>query len=543
MVVNRKGLLAGLLLGAGAAGAGAAGVGLTLPQAQARAAQAPATQAMPSGPVAPLGAPSSFADIFQRVSPAVVSIVVTTKLSPSEASELSGVPYPFNQLPQFQNPGPRRGAPATPRGRAAPNGGGDDDSGSGEADGPEAQAAGSGFFISADGLIVTNNHVVENSTKITVTLTDGRELDGKVVGRDEGSDLAVVKVQGSGFPFVSFETQAKPRVGDWVLAVGNPLQLGGTATAGIVSYVGRDLPQESSSALPGEYLQIDAPINRGNSGGPTFDVYGRVIGVNTAIYSQTGGSIGIGFAVPADTADTIVRQLAQGKTIQRGYLGATIQDLNTESGQALGLAVKQGASIADLVPDGPGARAGLQAGDVVLTFNGTSVKSSSALTRAVAQTHAGDEFRLGVLRGGRQLTLTVRAGVRPSQTQLNATLNGQSGSDDGSTGPGAGAPTSRPTVLGLSVGLLTPTIRQAAGIPAGVNGVVIESVRAGSDAQHKGLAKGDVIVQANQQPVRTPADLVAALAAARREGRPAVFLLVNHQGRNAGVAIKFDDRQ
>lgn len=540
MVVNRKGLLAGLLLGAGAAGAGAAGVGLTLPQAQARAAQAPA--GMSAGPVAPLGAPSSFADIFQRVSPAVVSIVVTTKLSPSEASELSGVPYPFNQLPQFQNrPGARRGAPATPRGRAAPGDG--EDGGSGDADGPEAQAAGSGFFISADGLLVTNNHVVENSTKITVTLTDGRELDAKVVGRDEGSDLAVLKVAGSGFPFVAFELQAKPRVGDWVLAVGNPLQLGGTATAGIVSYVGRDLPIESQGALPGEYLQIDAPINRGNSGGPTFDVYGRVIGVNTAIYSQTGGSIGIGFAVPSETADAIVRDLAQGKTIQRGYLGASIQDLSTEGGQALGLSIKQGASIAEVVPDGPGAKGGLQPGDVVLTFNGAKVVSSSALTRAVAHTHAGDEFRLGVLRGGRQLSLTVRSGVRPSQTQLNAALNGKPGGGDETPTPGAGPSTSRSTTLGIGVGLITPAIRQAAGIPASVQGVVIESVRAGSDAARKQLTKGDVIVQANQQPVRTPADLVAALAAARKEGRPAVFLLVNHQGRNAGLAVKFDDRQ
>ena len=535
MVVKRNGLIAGLVLGAGAAGVAAAGVGMTLPQAQA---QAPA-RLFPAAQVAPMGAPSSFADIFQRVSPAVVSIVVTTHLSRAEASEMEGVPFPFNQLPQFQTrPNTRRGAPVNPNDGDG-DGGGD---GAGASDGPEAQAAGSGFFISADGYIVTNNHVVENSTKITVTLTDGRELDGKVVGRDEASDLAVVKVTGSDFPFVAFETQAKPRVGDWVLAVGNPLQLGGTATAGIVSYVGRDLPQESSGALPGQYLQIDAPINRGNSGGPTFDVYGRVIGVNTAIYSQTGGSIGIGFAVPADTADTIVRQLMQGKTIQRGYLGATIQDLSSEGGEALGLKVKEGASIADLVPGGPGARAGLQPGDIVLSFNGTQVKSSSALTRAVAQTHVGDQFRLGVLRGGRQLTLTVTAGVRPSVSQLNRTLNGQPGGDD-SAGEGAGGPsTSRSTTLGVGVGLLTPAVRQAAGIPATVQGVVIESVRAGSDAQHKGVAKGDVIVQANQQVVRTPADLVAALAAVRRDGRLAVLLLINHQGRNAAVAVKFDDR-
>ena len=541
--VKNKGWVAGLALGVGAATAAAAGVGMTLPQVQAQAtpgAEAPA-RFMHASQVAPMGAPSSFADIFQRVSPAVVSIVVTTRVPPSEMSQMEGLPFPFNQLPQFQGRG-GRGGPVTPRGRS---GGGDNDSSGNDNDndGPEAMAAGSGFFITGDGYIVTNNHVIENATKITVTLTDGRELEAKLIGRDEASDLAVIKVQGSNFAFVTFETQAKPRVGDWVLAVGNPLQLGGTATAGIVSYVGRDLPQsQTPGAYPSEYLQIDAPINRGNSGGPTFDTYGRVIGVNSAIYSQTGGSIGIGFAVPSDVADPIVRQLMQGKTIQRGYLGATIQSLTSEGAQALGLQAGEGASIADLVPGGPGDKAGLQAGDVILTFNGERVKSSSALTRAVAQTHAGDSFRLGVLRGGRRLEVTVHAGTRPSESKLNATLNGQPGSED-DNGSGSSPSASRQTTIGVSVGVLTPAIRQAAGIPASVSGVVIENVRSGSDAARKGLAKGDVIVQANQQTVRTPAELVAALAQARKENRPAVFLLVNTKGRNIGLPIKFDDRQ
>ncbi|MBE7218131.1 MAG: trypsin-like peptidase domain-containing protein [Caulobacteraceae bacterium] len=532
MVAKNKGLIAGLALGVGAAGAAAAGIGLTLPQTQAYAQPVP----QQSGPtrVAPMGAPASFADIFQRVSPAVVSIVVTTKVKPSEMAQMEGIPFPFNQLPQFQNRRGGRGGQATPRGR---NGGSDNDDNNDDDDAPEAQAAGSGFFISADGYIVTNNHVVEDATKITVTLPDQREFDAKVVGRDEASDLAVIKVQGANFPFVTFETQAKPRVGDWVLAVGNPLQLGGTATAGIVSSIGRDLPQQGG--YPTGFLQIDAPINRGNSGGPTFDVYGRVIGVNSAIYSQTGGSIGIGFAVPADVADSITRQLMAGKTIQRGYLGATIQALDTERAQVLGLPLAQGAFIADVVPTGPGARAGLRPGDVVLTFNGEKVLNANALTRAVGQTHAGDTFHLGILREGRRMDIAVRSGVRPSETALNASLNGQG--DNDVTGSGAAPSTSRPTDLGVTVSVLTPAIRQAAGIGANVSGVVVESTRSGSDASRK-ITKGDVIVQANQQPVRTPAELIAVLAQAKKEGRPGVLLLINRRGTNAGVPVKFDDR-
>ncbi len=533
--MKKTGLVAGVVLGAGAMGAAAAGVGLTLPAAQAQAQPGSEPQLMRVSQVAPMGAPASFADIFQRVSPAVVSITVTTKVSPSDAAQMGGIPFPFNQLPQFQGRGGRSGRGAAPRTNpngAAPDSDNDDDA-------PEGQAAGSGFFISADGYIVTNNHVVKDSTKITVTLPDQRELDAKIVGRDEASDLAVIKVQGANFPFVSFETQAKPRVGDWVLAVGNPLQLGGTATAGIVSSIGRDIPQRGG--YPTGFLQIDAPITFGNSGGPTFDVYGRVIGVNTAIYSQNGGSVGIGFAVPADEADTIVRQLMQGKPIQRGYLGATIQGVTAEGASALGISPGQGASIAEVTPGGPGDKAGLQAGDVVLTFNGQKVASSNALTRAVASTHSGDTFRLGVLRGGRRIELPVKAGIRPSESQLNTVLGG--GSDDQNGGDGSGAATpGRSTTIGVTVETLTPAIRQAAGVPATVNGVIVDAVRSGSDAAKKGVSKGDVIVQANQQPVRSPADLVAALAAARKEGRPAVFLLINSKGRNIGLPVKFDDR-
>ncbi|MBV8681672.1 MAG: trypsin-like peptidase domain-containing protein, partial [Caulobacteraceae bacterium] len=257
------------------------------------------------------GAPMSFADIFEKVSPAVVSIRVTSKVDVSQMPGMRGFPaipgLPFNLVP--------------------PGGGGDDDE-----DGaptprrePKQMSSGSGFFISPDGFIVTNNHVVQNADDIKVILKDGRELKATLVGRDEGTDLAVIRVPGGNFPYVNFEDHARPRVGDWVLAVGNPYDLGGTATAGIVSAYNRDIGEKFV-----DYIQIDAPINRGNSGGPTFDTYGRVIGVNTAIFSPSGGSVGIGFDIPADVAENVTRELMNGHKIQRGYIGATIQDLSDE---------------------------------------------------------------------------------------------------------------------------------------------------------------------------------------------------------------------
>ena len=542
MALNR-GFLVGAVAGVGLAGVAAAGVGLTLPHADAQTGDLSRPPiGAPARFMAAPGAPQSFADIFERVAPAVVSIEVTARIPRSELGELQGLPFPFNQMPQFRQ-GPGGGGRSAPgqRGRRATPNGQDGDANGDDADLPEAQAAGSGFFISRDGYIVTNNHVVENATKITVTLTDKRELTARVVGRDEESDLAVLKVEGGDFPFVSFETQAKPRVGDWVLAVGNPLQLGGTATAGIVSAIGRDLPPDSASNLPAQYLQIDAPINRGNSGGPTFDVYGRVIGVNSAIYSSTGGSIGIGFAIPADVADSITKQLIAGKKITRGYLGAAITNIGTEQAESLGLPLNSGALIAEITPGGPGARAGLQVGDIVLSVNGQKISGSNELTRAVAATHAGDVMRLEVRRAGRVQTINVTSGVRPSIAALN---RGDATPGDDDTGPGSATRpgAGRQTVLGLAVEPLTETGRRANSLGSDVRGVLITDVAEGSDAAKKGLHAGMVVVQANERPVATPQDFAAAVADARKAGRPAVFLLVNiGQNRNAGIALKLDD--
>ena len=456
------------------------------------------------GAIAAPGAPASFADIVQRVAPAVVSIDIEGKAGPSPAAfagqapdggdgqdgqDDQGLPFDFRQLfPQ--------GAP------------------------PQAQpirASGSGFFISPDGYIVTNNHVVEGADSITVHTKDDRELKARLVGRDAATDVAVIKVEGGGFPYVSFEDRAHPRVGDWVVAVGNPFGLGGTATAGIVSALGRRNVSESSYV---DYMQIDAPINRGNSGGPTFDLYGRVVGVNTAIFSPSGGSVGIGFDIPADVVASVSRQLIAHGSVVRGYIGATVQDVTPDIADSLGLSGHKGALVADLTPGGPSDQAGLKQGDVVLKVDGHEVESSADLTRQVGLAHAGQTVRLEVVRDGRAREVDVRSGVRPTEAAL-----ARSGAQDGA--PDASADAAR--ILGMR---LEPNPR---------GGVTIDGVAGGSDAGQKGLSRGDVILQAGGRKTATPADVSAAVAQARHDGRKDVLLLVAHSGRNLFVPLDLGD--
>jgi serine protease Do len=521
MAVKKTGYVIGAIAGAGIAAAAFAGVnsGWT-PQAGGSAPQkSEATLIRAStAPIfaPPPGAPLSFADIFDRVSPAVVSIDVTSRV---DASRLRGIPglenFPFDIVPRGQQPNPRGGE------------------GQQQQQLPEAQSSGSGFFISSDGYIVTNNHVVENATEIRVTLKDERELKARVIGRDEATDLAVIKVEGRNFPYVNFDNSAKPRVGDWVITVGNPFGLGGTATAGIVSAYGRDIGEAFV-----DYIQIDAPINRGNSGGPTFDIYGRVIGVNTAIFSPSGGSVGIGFAIPSDVADTITKQLISGGKVTRGYMGATIQNVTPEIADSLGISGRRGALVADVTAGGPADKAGLQAGDVVLSFNGRPVNGSSELTRMVGGTRTGEAMRLVVLRDGRQQTIEIRAGVRPSERELNRSANDN---DDDNQGEAPEAPSAqRPSALGMSFGPLDAGAQRRYSIPADIRGVVVESVTAGTDAGRKGLRRGDVIVSVQQRPVTSPADIPAAVNQAKRENRPSVLLQVYRQGRNSFVPIKIE---
>ena len=495
----------GLVLGAGVAGAAVSGLGDAPGHALGfdGARLVRTADLTPVNP--PAGAPMSFADLIEHVSPAVVSIETTGKVKVDASN--------FPNLPGFSFPGQDGGAQPKEQ---------------------EVRGAGSGFFISADGYVVTNNHVIDGADDITVKLTNDKELKAKVVGRDPATDLAVLKVEGNDFPFVRFELEHKPRVGDWVVAMGNPFNFSNTATAGIVSAYGRDL-HDSGSGDYVDYLQIDAAINRGNSGGPTFDMYGKVIGINTAIVTPSGANAGVGFAIPADVAAKITDKLMKGETIQRGYVGITIQPLDKDTAEALGITSLDGAYVTDVNKDGPAGKAGMQPGDIVKTVNGAEVKSPTDLTRRIADVQVGEKVNVGVLRAGKMINLTVTAALRPSEAQLSSLLNGNGGGDDGA-GPNAPAGAAAP-VIGLSVKAITPEARRAYGLGADIKGVVISDVDDASDAGQKGLKPGDVIVQANGQPVAAPADFARIVADMRKAGRPSILLLINRDGRNVPVPL------
>ena len=542
MTSKKTGYLLGAVAGAGVMAAAVAGAGIKLPAPHADGAHLIKASTAPIF-APPPGAPMSFADIFDRVSPAVVSINVTSRPDASVLRKIPGFEnFPFNLQPRGGPGGGGQGGGSGggPGGGAGP-GDGDEEDGAAPPQGgrtdkgqpklPTQQSAGSGFFISADGYIVTNNHVVENAETIKVVLKDETELEAVVVGRDEGSDLAVIKVKGgrANFPFVNFENAGKPRVGDWVIAVGNPFGLGGTATAGIVSAYGRDIGETFV-----DYIQIDAPINRGNSGGPTFDIYGRVIGVNTAIFSPSGGSVGIGFAIPAEVADNVTKQLIAGGKIQRGYIGATIQAFLPDMAEAQGLDKQKGVIVADTVPGGPSARGGLMSGDVIASINGVGVKTPTELTREVAKGKAGDVLRLDVIREGKHRTVEVRSGVRPSEKDLASNDNTPGGADRSPLTP----PVVHPSVLGMALGPLDEPTRRRLNAPPQVRGVVVESVEATSSAGEKGLRRGDIVVQAGGRPVATAADVVAAVDAARKAGHTGVLVGIFRQGRTTYLALK-----
>jgi serine protease Do len=484
---------------------GAFGVGSIMSPAvstaQAIRAEAPrAAAAMPG-----------FADLVERVSPAVVALEVVAEADPAEAGpsarDLEALPPQWRRFFE-QQPGARGGNPRTPR---------------------EQRGGGSGFFISSSGHIVTNNHVVEKAREITATLKDGRELKATVVGRDERTDLAVLKVEGGNFPFVEFAPEARVRVGDWVVAIGNPFGLGGTATAGIVSALGRDIRGEGNIA---NFIQVDAPINPGNSGGPTFDMSGRVIGVNTAIFSRSGGNVGIGFAVPATLADRTTKQLIASGRVTYGWLGVSIQDVSREAAESFGLDVNtKGALVGSVTAGAPAARAGLKRGDIVLRFNGESLEGSSDLTRRVGQTTVGETVRLDVVAAdGRRRTVPVTIAARPSEQQL-AQADGPSGSA-ATTPAEAAAPAANE--LGLTVGPLTAAAKTRLRLGPTDAGVLIIDVDEDSKAAERGVRAGDAILTANGTDIRTSAELDTAIAAAKRAGRPSIGLFIQSQSGGGG---------
>ncbi len=470
---------------------------------------------------APRGAPMSFADMVARLQPAVVNISTDQKVTVQQpANPFAGTPF-GDLFGQFGGGGGRGGAPVT----------------------REAQSLGSGFIISPDGYIVTNNHVVAAGmrgavvTSIRVTLPDRKEYVAKLVGRDAASDLAVLKISAPGpLPYVRWGDSAHARVGDWVIAIGNPFGLGGTVTAGIISAVHRVTGQGGAND---RFIQTDASINQGNSGGPMFDMNGNVIGINSQIFSQSGGNIGIGFAIPAEEARPIVDTLMKGGTVKRGYLGVGIQPVTDDIAAALGLPKNAGEIIGRVEPGGPAAKAGLRAGDVVTKVNGTAVTPDTTLSYMIANVEPGASARLDIIRDGKPTTTNVTVATRPSEDQLAATTGSSddfsADDDDDQSGQQQAAPAN---AIGLTVQPLTATIARQIGVDSTVQGVVISQVDQSSDAGQK-LRRGDVISAINGTPVRSAADLARGVQAAKSAGRPQVLLMVV-RGRGPGgfIAVK-----
>jgi len=451
-------------------------------------------------------APFSFADLVERVSPAVVTIKSETTTTDND-NEMENVPAPFrdffNQFGQGQRPQqPHR-----------------------------ALSAGSGFIIDKTGYVVTNNHVVDASKKITVTLPDKREFIAKLVGTDPATDVALLKITSDKpLPMVEFGDDKKLRVGDWVVAVGNPFGLSNSVTAGIVSSLGRNIDQGSQQYT--SFIQIDAPINRGNSGGPTFDLRGQVIGMNSMIFSPSGGSIGIGFAIPASLIHDVIAQLKEHGRVTRGYLGVNIQTVTPDIASSLGLKDGKGALVAEVVAGGPAAKAGFEQGDIVTAINGQAVEDATDLTRKVASVPNGQTATFSVARQGKPMQIKVTIGARPDQPQLASLTPNK----DGMIGP------SSATAAGLGLSSLTPESKKNFNIAENVvNGAVITKVDPDSDAADKGLQPGDVVLRVGNRIVRTPADFQTGVAEAKKGGRTNVLLLVAHsQGGTGFVAIDID---
>jgi len=458
------------------------------------------------------GAPASFADLTEILQPAVVNISTRQRITVAN-NPFQGTPF----ADMFGN----NGQPTT----------------------REAQSLGSGFIVSADGYVVTNNHVVSPDQRaeleeVTVTMPDGTEYPAEIVGTDPQSDLAVLKISRSEpFPFVKFGDSGQARVGDWVIAIGNPFGLGGTVTSGIVSAV---LRSTNTGGAYDRYIQTDASINRGNSGGPLFDMQGNVIGINNAIFSPSGGSVGIGFAIPAETASPIVQALISGEEITRGYLGVRIQPMNEDLADALGLTANRGEFIQSVQPGEAAERGGLQAGDVVLTINGEDVTPEQTLSFIVANIEPGRTVPVEIIRDGDQRRLNVTIGRRPSEEELASQVFNPD-EEPATPTPDAGGGVIE-EALGIQVMPLTPRIAGQLGVSEDTRGLVITAVDPSSDAASKGLTRGTLILRANTQDIAQLADLETAVRTAKSEGREALLLrLRNRNGPAISVPVRLRD--
>ncbi len=443
----------------------------------------------------------NFADVVEQVSPAVVNIQVTQKATP-ELSSMNGVP---NNMREFfeHHFGDRPGyGKQHPQGQA-----------------PARVGAGSGFVIDAEGHIVTNEHVIKDAENITVTFKDGTTADARLIGHDEKTDLALIKIDmDDPVPYVDFGDSDSVRVGEWVVTVGNPFGLGHSVNVGIVSARGRTI----GAGPYDDFLQIDAQINRGNSGGPAFNASGQVIGVNAAIFSPNGGNVGIGFAIPSDLAKVVIEDLKSDGVVERGWLGVNIQALTDDIAESLGLDSAEGVLVSNVRADGPAAKAGLQVGDVILNVNGEKIETLRELPRVIAEMEPGSDAEISVWRNGASEAVDVEIGLLPEPRKVAAASVEDKTQEDR---------------VGLSLKSLDPKTAKDLGLAENTAGVVIVGVEPGSPAAETGLRPGDVLTKANGAAVETPGDLKTQIATAREAGKKSVLALVKRGDNQRFVVI------
>ena len=454
--------------------------------------------------------PHDFSDLAAKVTPSVVNVSVTMKAGASDDDETQMADKPSQkQFEEFMRQfaerfGQQGGRQQRPQ--------------------PKAQAVGTGFIVDPAGIIVTNYHVAGKADSITVTLQDGRKLPAKLLGGDEKTDLAVLKVQSDKpLPAVQFADASKVKVGQPVMAVGNPFGLGGTVTTGIVSARGRDI----QSGPFDDYIQTDAAINRGNSGGPLFDMDGKVVGINTAIFSPTGGSIGLGFAIPSSIAEPVIGQLKAHGRVERGLLGVQIQPVTDEIASSLSLGSSAGALVAQVEPDSAAQKAGVKDGDVIKTVDGKDIPTIRDLTRTIAGFSPGSTVKLGLLRDGKEMTVSAKLGDYSKMGKQAKAEEDKDKSQEGKVSPGS---------FGFSLAPLSPESRQQLGIKDTVKGALIAAVESGSPAEEQGLRAGDVIQQVGREPVDSAKDASAKLKDAKDSKKP-VLMKVYREGSTRFVAI------
>jgi len=454
-------------------------------------------------------APESFADLAEKLLPKVVNISSTTMVEGRASSEMPQLP-PGSPFEDFFKDFFDRNNPGGQRKQQH-----------------RATSLGSGFIVSDDGYVVTNNHVIQDADEITVVLHDDTRLPAVLVGRDLKTDLAVLKVEPEGkLSAIKFGDSDASRVGDWVVAIGNPFGLGGTVTAGIISARGRDI----NAGPYDDFIQTDASINRGNSGGPMFNIDGEVIGINTAIFSPSGGSVGIGFAIPSSVAGSVIRQLIKHGEVKRGWLGVHIQEVTEEIAETLGMTDVSGALVANVIPDGPADASDIKAGDVVLTFNGQVVTEMRRLPKIVADTEVGLEVDVTVWRDGAKVDL--KATVGEVDEDVIATATGSESEQ---------APEVTIDDLGLAVMALSDLVRERFELDENAKGVIVTGVNDGGIAAEKGIRPGDLIVEVSQKEVSDPGDIVKRIEEVRKAGRKSVLFLVDGQAGLRFVALRIGE--